>query len=76
MTAPRGSLELLNDPIAQELLRSTTPARLAYARPVGTPRVEPIWFHWTGDGVVMGDPAGVPGCVCPAVSTASRRRDP
>jgi hypothetical protein len=75
MTAPQGSLELLNDPIAQELLRSTTPARLAYAWPVGTPRMVPIWFHWTGEEVVMGGPAGMPGCVCPAVSTATRRKD-
>jgi len=61
MTAPQGSLELLNDPIAQELLRSTTLARLAYAGSDATPRVVPIWFHWTGEEVVMGGPADVPG---------------
>ena len=54
MTAPHGSLELLNDPIARELLRSTMPARLAYTWPDGTPRVVPIWFHWTGEDLVMG----------------------
>jgi hypothetical protein len=60
MTAPHGSLELLNDPIAQELLRSTMPARLAYTWPDGTPRVVPIWFHWTGEEVVMGGPPDAP----------------
>jgi hypothetical protein len=60
MTAPQGSLELLNDPIAQELLRSTMPARLAYTWPDGTPRVVPIWFHWTGEEVVMGGPPDAP----------------
>jgi hypothetical protein len=59
MTAPHGSLELLNDPIAQEL-RSTMPARLAYTWPDGTPRVVPIWFHWTGEEVVMGGPPDAP----------------
>lgn len=60
MTVPQGSLELLNDPIAQELLRSTMPARLAYTWPDGTPRVVPIWFHWTGEEVVMGGPPDAP----------------
>ena len=46
MTSPHGSLELLNDPIAQELLHSTMPARLAYTWPDGTPRVVAIWFHF------------------------------
>jgi hypothetical protein len=29
MTTPQGSLDLLNDPVAQQLLQSTIPARLA-----------------------------------------------
>ncbi len=60
MTVPQGNLELLNDPIAQELLRSTIPARLAYTWPDGTSRVIPIWFHWTGDEIVMGSPPDAP----------------
>ena len=60
MPPPQGSLELLDDPIAQELLRSTMPARLAYTWPDGTPRVVPIWFHWTGEEVVMGGPPDAP----------------
>ena len=58
--AAQGDLELLNDPIAQELLRSTIPARLAYTWPDGTPRVVPIWFHWTGEEVVMVSPHDAP----------------
>ncbi len=34
--------ELLEDPIARELLASTIPARLAYVSKDGTPRVVPI----------------------------------
>jgi hypothetical protein len=38
---------------AQELLTSTSIARLAYIGPDGTPRVIPIGFYWTGDQVVI-----------------------
>jgi hypothetical protein len=60
MAVPQGDPELLNDPIAQELLRSTIPARLAYTWADGTPRVVPIWFHWTGEEVVVASPADAP----------------
>jgi PPOX class probable F420-dependent enzyme len=53
-------LSLLDDPVAQELLSSTLPARLAYTWSDGTPRVVPIWFHWDGSEVVMGSPADAP----------------
>ena len=43
-----------------ELLRSTIPARLAYTWPDGTPRVVPIWFHWTGEEVIVASPADAP----------------
>lgn len=56
----QGSLELLHDPVAQELLRSTIPARLAYTWMDGTPRVVPVWFHWTGEQFVIGSPARAP----------------
>jgi hypothetical protein len=56
----QGSLELLNDPVAEKLLRSTIPARLAYTWPDGTPRVVPVWFHWTGKQVIVGSPARAP----------------
>jgi hypothetical protein len=60
MATRQGSSELLNDPVAQELLRSTAPARLAYVWPDGTPRVVPIWFHWNGNEIVLGTPLKAP----------------
>ena len=60
MTVSQGDPALLNDPIAQELLHSPLPARLAYTGPDGTPRVVPIWFHWTGGEVVMAGPDDAP----------------
>jgi PPOX class probable F420-dependent enzyme len=60
MTTKQGSLALLNDPVAQELLRSTSPAHLAYIWHDGTPRVVPIWFHWNGREIVLGTPLKSP----------------
>ena len=54
MPTKQGELSLLNDPVAQELLRARIPARLAYVWPDGTPRVVPINFHWTGTQLVLG----------------------
>jgi hypothetical protein len=54
MPTKQGDLTRLNDPVAQELLHSTIPARLAYVWRDGTPRVVPIWFHWNGTQVVLG----------------------
>ena len=53
MHLPQGNLELLQQPTAQLLLASKIPARLAYIALDGTPRVLPIWFHWTGHELVM-----------------------
>jgi hypothetical protein len=50
---PQGDLSLLESDIAKRLLSSTVPARLAYTWTDGTPRVVPIWFHWTGEELVM-----------------------
>jgi Pyridoxamine 5'-phosphate oxidase len=58
--APQGSLELLNDPVAKALLGSVNPARLAYTWLDGSPRVVPIWFHWTGEQFVLTSPAKAP----------------
>jgi hypothetical protein len=55
-----GDLELLNDPVAQQLLQSTSPARLAYVWHDGSPRVVPIWFHWNGRDIVLGTPPSAP----------------
>jgi len=60
MVTTQGNLELLQDPIALQLLQSTLPAHLAYNWIDGTPRVIPIWFHWNGSEIVFGTPAGAP----------------
>ena len=54
MPAKQDPLALLSTPVAQALLHSTIPARLAYTGRDGTPRVLPIWFHWTGEVFVLG----------------------
>ena len=56
----KGGPELLQDPVAQELLASRIPARLAYVWTDGTPRVVSIWFHWDGTELVMGTLPGAP----------------
>jgi PPOX class probable F420-dependent enzyme len=53
MDTKRGDLSLLQHPVAQQLLRSTIPARVAYIARDGTPRVVPMIFHWTGEDVVV-----------------------
>jgi hypothetical protein len=60
MPVEQGSLSLLQHPVAQELLHSQIPARLAYVAGDGTPRVVPIWFHWTGTEIVLGSPPNAP----------------
>jgi Pyridoxamine 5'-phosphate oxidase len=56
----QGDLSLLQHPVAQELLQSKIPARLAYVWMDGTPRVVPIWFHWNGKEIVMASPPKAP----------------
>ena len=60
MVTKQGSLDLLNDPVAQKLLQSPIPARLAYVWSDGTPRVIPIGFHWDGQEIVFGTPVDAP----------------
>ncbi len=60
MPVKQGDLELLQDPVSQELLQSKIPARLAYIAADGTPRVVPIWFHWNGREFVMATPPKAP----------------
>lgn len=60
MPTKQGDTAILDNPIAQELLHSTVPARLAYIWNDGTPRVVPIWFHWNGQEIVMGTPLKAP----------------
>lgn len=60
MTTKQGDTALLNEPVAQDLLHSNIPARLAYVWHDGTPRVVPIWFHWNGKEIVLGTPLTAP----------------
>jgi hypothetical protein len=60
MEIPQGDLALIADPVAQRLLASTIPARLAYVALNGTPRNVPMWFHWNGRAVVVVSPVEAP----------------
>ncbi|GAB3078407.1 hypothetical protein GCM10027053_48400 [Intrasporangium mesophilum] len=60
MTSRQGTISLLDDPVAQRLLRSPRPARLAYTWTDGSPRVIPIGFHWNGTEIVFGTPTDSP----------------
>jgi len=51
---------LTTNDVARELLGSARVARLAYTWRDGTPRVVPMWFHWTGEAIVMGAPPNSP----------------
>ena len=60
MATKKGDMSQLNDPVAQELLHSRIPARLAYVWRDGTPRVIAVWFHWNGHDMVFGTPSNAP----------------
>lgn len=44
-------IEVMNDPIAHELLDSSIPARMAYTGTDGAPRVIPTGFYWDGSRI-------------------------
>lgn len=60
MTTRQGDVSLLNDPVAQRMLQSRTPARFAYNWSDGAPRVAPTGFHWNGAEIVPGTPTDAP----------------
>ncbi|MBI1259852.1 MAG: pyridoxamine 5'-phosphate oxidase [Chloroflexi bacterium] len=60
MPTKQGSVELLNDPVAQEMLQAPIPMRLAYNWSDGSPRCVPIGFHWNGSEIVIGSPVDAP----------------
>jgi hypothetical protein len=51
---------LMNDPVAQELVKAPIHARLAYSARDGSPRVIPIGYIWNGEVFVMGSPVNAP----------------
>jgi len=53
-------IEVLNDPLAQELLHSSIPARLAYTGTDGFPRVVPVGFYWDGAQLIVGTTPAAP----------------
>jgi len=60
MTVEEAQRTLQTDEVAQRLLNSPIMARLAYTWRDGTPRVVPMWFHWTGQDILMGAPPNSP----------------
>jgi hypothetical protein len=60
MTIEEARRLLQTDEVAQELLRSPIVARLGYTWRDGSPRVVPMWFHWTGEDLLMGAPPNSP----------------
>jgi pyridoxamine 5'-phosphate oxidase-like protein len=46
-------MKVMNDPVAQELLNSSIPARLSYIGLDQGPRAIPIGFYWNGSQIVM-----------------------
>jgi len=60
MPVKQGGLNLLQQPVARDLLESRNPARLAYIWTDCTPRVVPIWFHWNGSDLVLASPPKAP----------------
>ncbi len=53
MRLPQGDVRLLDSEPAQQLLKSTELARVAYVAGDDTPRVLPMLFHWTGEELVF-----------------------
>jgi hypothetical protein len=51
---------VMEDPVAQRLLNSENPARLAYVARDGTPRAIPIAFYWDGTTIILGTIPGSP----------------
>jgi hypothetical protein len=49
----QGDPKLIETDVAQRLLASTLPARIAYTALDGTPRIVASWFTWTGEELVM-----------------------
>jgi dihydroflavonol-4-reductase len=71
MALPQGDLRLLESDVAQRLLASTIPARVAYIARNGTPRVVPTWFHCTP--APTWDPRPRPSGSPAAISRPARR---
>jgi nitroimidazol reductase NimA-like FMN-containing flavoprotein (pyridoxamine 5'-phosphate oxidase superfamily) len=60
MTVEEARRTLQTDEVAQHLLSSPIMARLADTWGDEPPRVVPMWFHWTGEDILMGAPPNSP----------------
>jgi nitroimidazol reductase NimA-like FMN-containing flavoprotein (pyridoxamine 5'-phosphate oxidase superfamily) len=60
MTVEEARRLLQTDEVARHLLSSPIIARLAYTWRDGSPRVVPMWFHWTGEELLTGAPPNLP----------------
>ena len=60
MSTKQGDVSLIQDPVAQQLLQSKSPAHLAYTWRDGTPRVVPIGFYWNGQEIVLATTTDAP----------------
>jgi predicted enzyme related to lactoylglutathione lyase len=76
MAVPQGDLRLLESDVAQDLLASALPARVAYVAHDGTPRVVPTWFHWNGRELVMPTFVAAPHVRRPAARLRDLRANP
>jgi hypothetical protein len=76
MVLPQGDLRLLDEDVAQRLLASALPARMAYTATDGTPRVVPSWFQWTGVELVMPTFIAAPHVSRPAARIKALRVNP
>ncbi|MFG1777623.1 pyridoxamine 5'-phosphate oxidase family protein [Micromonospora sp. NPDC049051] len=72
----QGDPKLLHTELAQRLLHSAIPARMAYTSTDGSPRVIPVWFHWTGEEIVTAAKIAGPGVRRPARRIAALRANP
>jgi hypothetical protein len=50
---PEQVTQVMHDPLAQELLHSAIPARMAYNGTDGNPRVIPVGFLWKNERIVV-----------------------
>jgi hypothetical protein len=73
---PQGSPELLDTRLAQRLLASAIPARVAYTAKDDTPRIAASWFQWTGGELVMPTFIQAPHVAAPARRLAALRARP
>ena len=53
-------LDLMNDPVAQELVKAPIHARMAYCARDGSPRVIPVGYFWDGEQFVIASPVNAP----------------